>query len=120
MRKVSASAACSSASAAKVWLEFVIAPASSWFRSLSALKTVPVSRMSPCSAVQERAEVAERVVQVDASPVDGDRRVLLPALERGAGPLVERIEDLVDLGRVLGLSDTERSSLRNRVRLLSV
>src|SRR5215211_3351536 len=67
---------------------------------------------------EERAEVAERVVQIDAAPVDGDGGARLPALEGLPRALVEGVEDLVDLGGVLGLPDAERSALRDRTDFL--
>ena len=63
----------------------------------------------------ERAEVAERVVQVLPAAGDRERAVLLPALEGVSGLGVERVEDLVDLGRVPGLRDAERAALLDRL-----
>jgi hypothetical protein len=62
---------------------------------------------------EERAEVAERVVEVEAAVADRNRRARLPALERRARFLVQRVEDLVDLRRLARLAHAERAALGN-------
>ncbi len=62
----------------------------------------------------ERAQVAEGVVGVQAAVLDRDRRVRLPALERLPGLRVEGVEDLVDLGRILNLRVRELTPFGNR------
>ena len=64
----------------------------------------------------ERAEVAEGVIQVEASAVDRQGAVLHPGLERLSGGPVEALEDLVDLGLVLDLRLGEVTALGDRMR----
>ncbi len=95
----------------------------------SASKTTPVSRTRPFSATFWRSRMStiseasvrngprlpSASLRSSAAALDRDRRVRLPALERGARLLVEGVEDLVDLGRLARLADAERAALLDRL-----
>ena len=77
---------------------------------------LPVEQLDDLRCVcDERADVAEGIVDIEAAVLDGNRGIGLPALEGAAGFLVEGIEDLVDLGRVLNLGIGELSVLGDRL-----